>query len=167
MNRPVMLLVAVSSIGLAGSFQVPPVATTEAQLVRISFAVESYRADCAEFPSGLNELVVATDAAKNCWNGPYIGAKSSVDVWGSYLNYSVASDKKNFSLKSLGADKKLGTTDDIVFGDADKKWRALYESTSRTSRFGLLAASILIVCATATAVIGFVRRAGQQKKGRI
>lgn len=75
--------------------------------IRMSNIVQNltmYQSDCGKYPTSLEGLV-KSDGSCNNWTGPYM-KDIPKDGWGSAFIYE--SDGSNYTLKSLGADKREG-----------------------------------------------------------
>lgn len=75
--------------------------------IRMSNIVQNltmYQSDCSNYPGSLDALV-KSDGSCNGWTGPYL-KDIPKDGWGQPFHYE--SDGNNYTLKSLGADKRDG-----------------------------------------------------------
>ena len=88
------------------------------QLRYLAQACERYRADMGEYPtarSGLLALEMAGDMQER-WRGPYVDKMIRTDPWGSAYAYApqqLDNRGPTFVLRSAGADRELGTADDL------------------------------------------------------
>ena len=75
--------------------------------------VEAFSSDVQRYPTqseGLKALVQQPDGAEG-WSGPYIRDQKMLnDPWGQPIVYAVDTDKRVFTITSLGADGKPGGT---------------------------------------------------------
>ena len=101
-------LAAMVGPNIIGSLDKSRVRTTQAQLVNLKAAVQSYYMDCSEYPSGLEDLMVK--GSNEHWDGPYLDAKSlPKDGWGNDFAYACpGEDGMPFDIISYGADKSAG-----------------------------------------------------------
>lgn len=113
----VELLIVMVILGLLSAIVAPrmfskvssaKVGTAKAQMQVIATALDSYRLDIGYYPDNLQQLVTSND---DSWDGPYFPKAIPLDPWKNNYQYSRASNEQtgeNFSLKSLGRDKKVG-----------------------------------------------------------
>lgn len=103
-------LITLVSGKVMNNFQKAKVRQTAAQFGQIKSSLESYNADCNEYPPtevGLNGLLSSEGTNCQTW-GPeaYIDKSLLKDPWGTPVIYENLGG--NFVLKSLGKDKKEG-----------------------------------------------------------
>lgn len=165
MNVATKLTIAFASVGLVGSYQSPPHFVVEAQLERVSVSIDSFRADCRRLPGDLSELLSLRDSTRECWKGPYLSANALVDSWENQLSYHASGDGIFYSLRSIGVDHQLGTSDDIVFGDKEKKWRSLYHNGAGLPDGSVVRWKWIFALLIAGAVVIAVAAIAQRRKG--
>jgi general secretion pathway protein G len=111
------LIIAVAAPKVVGYFGRSKTRVAEIQIANIVSALDLYRLDVGHYPSqgeGLRALVENPDNTKN-WDGPYLTRKDGIiDPWGRPYGYTLATSDK-VVVSSLGADGKLGGTEE----DAD------------------------------------------------
>ena len=84
----------------------------EKELHALRIAVERFRVDCGRYPTeteGLRALVL--DPGVTNWGGHYVNIVKP-DPWRTPYNYALTSN--SVALFSHGADKRIGTDDDLV-----------------------------------------------------
>lgn len=84
--------------------------TVRAQLASIATAIDLYRMENKKLPSALVELTRATAGAPE----PYL-AHVPKDPWNGEFDYAVTG--RTYRLRSPGPDGRLGTSDDVTYGD--------------------------------------------------
>jgi hypothetical protein len=92
----------------------PNAETTRLRLTNLQQALKRYHRDMGEYPdnvAGLKALFV--NPGSSHWNGPYQADPQLTDGWGLPIQYN--SDRRSYQLFSSGADRRPGTSDDIVF----------------------------------------------------
>lgn len=120
----VELLVVMAILALLASLVAPRVLaylsssrtkTAKLQIENISTSLELFKLDNGRYPGtqdGLAALVRKTGDYRN-WNGPYLkGAKLPADPWGNAYQYRYPGRHGEFDIFSLGADNRLGGTDE-------------------------------------------------------
>lgn len=76
-------------------------------------SLQVYKGDCGAFPDqkqGLQALL--TDPGAQGWKGPYVRCELPSDSWGNMFQYTIENGMPR--LRSAGADRRVGTTDDIT-----------------------------------------------------
>ena len=110
------LLVVLVILGLIAGLVVPnvmqrgedaKVRAANAEIQRISMAVDEFYLDSGRAPSELRELVERPANASN-WNGPYINASNLNDPWDNPYNYRYPGEHRSFDIFSHGADGAPG-----------------------------------------------------------
>ncbi len=113
----VELLIVMVILGLLSAIVAPrmfskvssaKVGTAKAQMQVIATALDSYRLDIGYYPDNLDQLVKSEDPA---WDGPYFPKAIPLDPWKNDYEYNRTKNEQtgeDFSLKSLGRDKKPG-----------------------------------------------------------
>ncbi|MFW6152210.1 MAG: type II secretion system protein GspG [Verrucomicrobiota bacterium] len=104
-------------------------AATRASIRNISTAIRMYEIDTGALPESLSNLV--RNPGLRGWHGPYLKGGVAKDAWGGSFYYQrngMSDDSwpeadnsssnepasgKNFVLRSAGADRVFGTSDDI------------------------------------------------------
>lgn len=118
------LLIVLVILGLLGSLVAPEllgkadksrVQTAVAQMRMFEAAIDTYRLDVGAVPDSLEELRVSS---KRNWDGPYLPKDIPLDPWNNpYVFTKPGENGALYTIKSLGADGKLGGTEnnqDIV-----------------------------------------------------
>ncbi len=102
------MLAALVGPQIIGSLDKARVKTTQAQLMNLKDAVQSFYMDCSEYPASLDDLMTKTSNSK--WEGPYLDAKNlPKDGWDNDFTYTCpGSDGQPFDIMSYGADKTQG-----------------------------------------------------------
>ena len=102
------MLAALVGPQIIGSLDKSRVKTTQAQLMNLKDAVQSYYMDCSEYPASLDDLMTKNSNPK--WDGPYLDAKNlPKDGWDNDFVYACpGSDGQAFDIMSYGADKTQG-----------------------------------------------------------
>ena len=116
------MLVVIGIIGLIAAFLTPSIIgqlarakskAAQLQLNTLAADVEAFSSDVQRYPTqseGLKALVQQPDGAEG-WSGPYIRDQKMLnDPWGQPIVYAVDTDKRVFTITSLGADGKPGGT---------------------------------------------------------
>ena len=114
------MLVVIGIIGLIAAFLTPSIIgqlarakskAAQLQLNTLAADVEAFSSDIQRYPTqseGLKALVQEPDGAEG-WSGPYIRDQKMLnDPWGQPIVYAVDTDKRVFTITSLGADGKPG-----------------------------------------------------------
>ncbi len=104
------ILATVVVVSVAGRYQTSMVRATRGSITSLGTAVRMYELDTGNMPQSLQHLVQSSGAPH--WNGPYVD-KLFDDAWGTPFGYSTK-DSKSFEIRSAGADKQMGTQDDIT-----------------------------------------------------
>ncbi|CCQ10323.1 General secretion pathway protein G [Pseudoalteromonas luteoviolacea B = ATCC 29581] len=79
------------------------------QMAAFETALDTYRLDVGSYPQTLEELR-ASDSPR--WDGPYLPKAIPKDPWGNEYVYKLPGDDgKPYTLRSLGADGKVGGED--------------------------------------------------------
>ncbi|MBQ4844341.1 type II secretion system major pseudopilin GspG [Pseudoalteromonas sp. MMG005] len=118
------LLIVIVILGLLASLVAPKffdkLGTAErgvagTQMVAFETALDTYRLDVGKYPDTLSQLR-QDDHVR--WDGPYLPKNIPLDPWGNEYSYSKPGNDGNpYTLRSFGADGKVGGTDsnaDIV-----------------------------------------------------
>ena len=95
----------------------PRAPPTVLQMTRNRMAVINYIGQHGEFPDSLDVLVQQSDYGLN--------KEDLIDEWGEPIGFEYSGD--DYILWSCGPDKKLGTTDDIIWGSRPsyvERWKA-------------------------------------------
>jgi type II secretion system protein G len=92
--------------------------TAIAGLAAIQAAIETFKKDCARYPTsseGLDALILCPKGLESRWHGPYFETPLS-DPWNQDFVYRFPGtvDKSTFDLISPGVDGLLGDDDDIT-----------------------------------------------------
>ncbi len=110
------LLVVLVILGLIAGLVVPnvmqrgedaKVRAANAEIQRISMAVDEFYLDSGRAPRELRELVERPANATN-WNGPYINASNLNDPWENPYQYRFPGEHRSFDIFSNGADGAPG-----------------------------------------------------------
>ena len=94
-------------------------ASARAQVVLFSAAIEAFKVDNGDYPSGTHALASLFRLPANAphWHGPYLKVENGipVDPWGkAYLyKYPGYHNADSFDIMSAGPDEHFGTDDDI------------------------------------------------------
>jgi general secretion pathway protein G len=106
----IVLLVSLESFGAGTKSPVDAkVQDTQVKLEHISNSLFLYKHDCSRYPEKLTSLQQNLENCKNWGPEPYASASSQFqDAWGNDISYTP--NEKQFTLKSLGADRKVGGT---------------------------------------------------------
>jgi general secretion pathway protein G len=112
------LLVSLVGPRLTGQISKGEVQAAKAQIDSLVKVLEAYRVDLGHYPKatiGLEALwnKPADNNAK--WRGPYLQKALPLDPWGNPYLYELIDNDRNFSVRSLGRDGKIGGSGD----DAD------------------------------------------------
>lgn len=110
------LLVVLIILGLIAGLVVPNVMkrgedakfrAAEAEVQRLSMAVDEYYLDNGRPPQELRQLVDEPGDARN-WNGPYVNESNLQDPWENAYNYRYPGEHGSFDIWSHGADGSPG-----------------------------------------------------------
>jgi general secretion pathway protein G len=110
------LLVVLIILGLIAGLVVPNVMkrgedakfrAAEAEVQRLSMAVDEYYLDNGRPPQELRQLVDKPGDARN-WNGPYVNESNLQDPWENTYNYRYPGEHGSFDIWSHGADGSPG-----------------------------------------------------------
>lgn len=110
------LLVVLMILGLIAGLVVPnvlqrgeaaKVKAAEAEVQRLSMAVDEFYLDNGKPPRELRELLQRPANARN-WNGPYIKESNLSDPWDNPYNYRYPGQHLPFDIWSYGADGSPG-----------------------------------------------------------
>ena len=113
------LLVVMVIIGLLAAYVAPryfaqvgksEVRTTQAQIVALRNALDTYRLDTGQYPTteqGLNALMVRPQGNTK-WTGPYLQKAVPADPWGRPYQYKSPGEHGDFDLFSFGRDGQAG-----------------------------------------------------------
>jgi general secretion pathway protein G len=110
------LLVVLIILGLIAGLVVPNVMkrgedakfrAAEAEVQRLSMAVDEYYLDNGRPPQELRQLVDKPGDARN-WNGPYVNESNLQDPWENAYNYRYPGEHGSFDIWSHGADGSPG-----------------------------------------------------------
>jgi len=113
----VELLIVMVILGLLSAIVAPrmfskvssaKVGTAKAQMQVLATSLDSYRLDIGYYPENLNLLVTSGEES---WDGPYFPKAIPLDPWKNEYQYARIKNeqaREDFSLKSLGRDKKVG-----------------------------------------------------------
>ncbi len=103
-------LIGVMAGTIQKQFKKAKVKEAKIQLAEVSKALDLYLTDCGSYPTteqGLQALLEAPSDCKNWGPDAYL-KKMPTDPWGTPFVYEMHAN--NFTLKSLGDDKKEGGT---------------------------------------------------------
>jgi len=101
---------------LAGRTQQARIARARADLAgQLLLALDIFEQDTGRYPTASEGLAaLMEDPGLEGWNGPYLKTGLKPDPWGTPYAYQPDPDKPGqFSVKSAGPDRQLGTPDDI------------------------------------------------------
>jgi len=110
------LLVVLVILGLIAGLVVPNimqrgedarVRAAQAEIQRLSMAVDEFYLDTGRAPRALRELIERPSGARN-WNGPYVNASNLNDPWDQPYNYRFPGQHRSFDIFSYGADGRPG-----------------------------------------------------------
>lgn len=110
------LLVVLVILGLIAGLVVPnvlergedaKVRAAEAEVQRLSMAVDEYYLDNGRPPRELRQLVDRPGDARN-WNGPYIKESNLKDPWDQAYQYRYPGENRSYDIWSYGADSSPG-----------------------------------------------------------
>ena len=110
------LLVVLVILGLIAGLVVPnimqrgedaKVRAAQAEIQRLSMAVDEFYLDSGRPPRELRELVERPSNARN-WNGPYVNASNLIDPWDNAYNYRYPGQHRSYDIFSNGADGSPG-----------------------------------------------------------
>lgn len=110
------LLVVLVILGLIAGLVVPnvlergedaKVRAAEAEVQRLSMAVDEYYLDNGRPPRELRQLLERPGDARN-WNGPYIKESNLKDPWDQEYQYRYPGENRSYDIWSYGADSSPG-----------------------------------------------------------
>lgn len=110
------LLVVLVILGLIAGLVVPnilqrgedaKIRAAEAEIQRLSMAIDEFYLDNGRVPKSLEELVEKPGNARN-WNGPYVNNSNLVDPWENSYEYRYPGEHRNYDIYSYGADGSPG-----------------------------------------------------------
>lgn len=110
------LLVVLIILGLIAGLVVPnimqrgedaKIRAAEAEVQRLSMAVDEFYLDNGRPPEELRELIEKPGNASN-WNGPYVNDSNLQDPWENTYQYRYPGEHRSFDIWSHGADKAPG-----------------------------------------------------------
>lgn len=110
------LLVVLVILGLIAGLVVPnvlqrgedaKVRAAEAEVQRLSMAVDEYYLDNGRPPRELRQLLERPGDARN-WNGPYIKESNLKDPWDQSYEYRYPGENRSYDIWSYGADSSPG-----------------------------------------------------------
>lgn len=110
------LLVVLVILGLIAGLVVPnilqrgedaKVRAADAEVQRLSMAVDEFYLDNGRVPRELEELVDEPGNASN-WNGPYVNQSNLVDPWDNPYEYRYPGENRSYDIYSHGADGSPG-----------------------------------------------------------
>jgi general secretion pathway protein G len=110
------LLVVLVILGLIAGLVVPnvlqrgedaKVRAAEAEVQRLSMAVDEYYLDNGRPPRELRQLLERPGDARN-WNGPYIKESNLKDPWDQAYEYRYPGENRSYDIWSYGADGSPG-----------------------------------------------------------
>lgn len=110
------LLVVLVILGLIAGLVVPnilqrgedaKVRAADAEVQRLSMAVDEFYLDNGRVPRELEELVEEPGNASN-WNGPYVNQSNLVDPWDNPYEYRYPGEHRSYDIYSHGADGSPG-----------------------------------------------------------
>jgi len=110
------LLVVLMILGLIAGLVVPNVLqrgedaklkAAEAEVQRLSMAVDEYYLDNGKPPEELRQLVNKPGNASN-WNGPYVNESNLDDPWENAYQYRYPGQHRSYDIWSHGADGSPG-----------------------------------------------------------
>jgi general secretion pathway protein G len=109
------LIVALAAPQVVGYFGRSKTKAAEIQISSLQSALELYRLDVGTYPTadqGLKALIAAPSGVKD-WHGPYLSRDDGIiDPWGRAYLYAPPAPNGRVTIKSLGADGKVGGTGD-------------------------------------------------------
>jgi general secretion pathway protein G len=114
------LLAGISGMTIVNRMRKSKDSITKTKLGNVKLALYMYCADTGTYPTqedGLNALLEKPDDIDEYdYNGPYFDdIKALLDAWNQLIIYKVPSEHgKDFDLISKGADRREGTSDDII-----------------------------------------------------
>ncbi|MCX7952970.1 MAG: type II secretion system GspH family protein [Deltaproteobacteria bacterium] len=93
---------------LSGGGDTAKAALNELKLKTIQSYINQYHLRYNEFPRAISDLFQCNETTgPNCL--PIVSSEDELkDVWGTPVQYTISSDGQNYTLKSLGSDKKEG-----------------------------------------------------------
>lgn len=106
------LLVVLVILGLIAGLVVPNimqrgedarVRAAQAEIQRLSMAVDEFYLDTGRAPNSLRELVERPSNARN-WNGPYVNASNLNDPWDRPYEYRYPGRHRGYDIFSPGVD---------------------------------------------------------------
>lgn len=110
------LLVVLVILGLIAGLVVPnvlqrgedaKVRAAEAEVQRLSMAIDEYYLDNGSPPRELRQLLERPGDARN-WNGPYIKESNLKDPWDQAYEYRYPGENRPYDIWSYGADSSPG-----------------------------------------------------------
>ncbi|WP_376697016.1 type II secretion system major pseudopilin GspG [Wenzhouxiangella sp. EGI_FJ10305] len=110
------LLVVLIILGLIAGLVVPNIMqrgedaklrAADAEVQRLSMAVDEFYLDNGRPPQELRELVEKPGNANN-WNGPYVNDSNLNDPWDNAYQYRYPGEHRSFDIWSHGADGSPG-----------------------------------------------------------
>ncbi|NBB92996.1 MAG: type II secretion system major pseudopilin GspG [Gammaproteobacteria bacterium] len=110
------LLVVLIILGLIAGLVVPnimqrgedaKVRAAEAEVQRLSMAVDEFYLDNGRPPNELRQLIEKPGNASN-WNGPYVNDSNLNDPWDNAYQYRYPGEHRSFDIWSHGADGSPG-----------------------------------------------------------
>jgi general secretion pathway protein G len=110
------LLVVLIILGLIAGLVVPnimqrgedaKIRAADAEVQRLSMAVDEFYLDNGQPPEELRELVQKPGDATN-WNGPYVNDSNLNDPWENAYQYRYPGEHRSFDIWSHGADGSPG-----------------------------------------------------------
>ncbi|WP_376692664.1 type II secretion system major pseudopilin GspG [Wenzhouxiangella sp. EGI_FJ10409] len=110
------LLVVLMILGLIAGLVVPNVLqrgedaklkAADAEVQRLSMAVDEYYLDNGRPPEELRQLVSKPGNASN-WNGPYVNESNLTDPWDNEYQYRYPGQHRSYDVWSHGADGSPG-----------------------------------------------------------
>lgn len=110
------LLVVLIILGLIAGLVVPNIMqrgedaklrAADAEVQRLSMAVDEFYLDNGRPPKELRELVEKPGDASN-WNGPYVNDSNLQDPWENDYQYRYPGEHRSFDIWSYGADGSPG-----------------------------------------------------------
>lgn len=110
------LLVVLVILGLIAGLVVPNimqrgedarVRAAQAEIQRLSMAVDEFYLDTGRAPRSLRELTERPSGVRN-WNGPYVNASNLNDPWDQPYHYRFPGQHRSYDIYSYGADGRPG-----------------------------------------------------------